>query len=670
MSFQSARTVAGRSSSSAGRRPVAGLLPRIVVVALALVVLAQTVGPLGRAGAASNQGVTTLTGSVRVTSPFVLDAATDPYVLLRDVGVWLGYGEASPIHQILGGVDGDVADEATYAISLPIAPAGAFMDVSNGEGDGEGVQIYYVQLVSDAIDDPFLGPWEPNWGLPVSSIEVDFDTLAWSGTLVVWAPDDEQLFPESAGRDGLLFTDDDPVAPLDAGWTVVSLGEGEFEFERPETAEIPLHEAVGIYQDLSNLDYVEAFDALVEDLRVRYAFKKFKETDFDEMVEEIRPLVVEAERNNDPEAFHLAIIRFGVLFEDGHVGVGIREGAAVEYLAERYGGTPGITLGETDDGEVIVVTVLPGSPADEAGIEPGAELHSWDGDDLDDALDGVELFRGASSPHGLRAHQLRLLPRMPVGTEVEFEIRNPGERRGETVELEAVEDLAGWEAIKNRHRQNLAELPVTANVLPSGVGYIRVNTFMDDVALMFDSWEWAMEKMIELEVPALIVDVRGNGGGWGSMATYFAGSFTAKRFVLTEEFMADREGEFQPAGRTVVYPSPIQWTKPVAVLIDSNCASACEIFSAAMAHNPDIEIVGHTPTAGVEAGVFPWTLPDDIYFQASIILLLDGDGEVFLEEVGVLPTIDVPVTIESLLSPEDEVVLAADEAMLDQVEDR
>jgi C-terminal processing protease CtpA/Prc len=193
---------------------------------------------------------------------------------------------------------------------------------------------------------------------------------------------------------------------------------------------------------------------------------------------------------------------------------------------------------------------------------------------------------------------------------------------------------------------------------------------MTDVALMFDSWEWAMEKMIELDVPALIVDVRGNGGGWGSMATYFAGSFTPKRFVLAEDFLADRDGEFQPAGRTVVYPAPIQWTKPVAVLIDSNCASACEIFSASMAHNPEVEIVGHTPTAGVEAGVQPWTLPDEIYFQASIVLMLDDDGEVFLEGAGVPPTIDVPVTTESLLSPEDEVLLAADEAMLEQVNGR
>jgi C-terminal processing protease CtpA/Prc len=215
---------------------------------------------------------------------------------------------------------------------------------------------------------------------------------------------------------------------------------------------------------------------------------------------------------------------------------------------------------------------------------------------------------------------------------------------------------------------NPVELPVTASILPSGVGYIRINTFFQDVALMFDSWQWALTRMIELDVPALVLDVRGNGGGWGQMATYFAGSFTDERFVLARQYAADGDGDFQPAGSTVVEPSPIQWDRPVAVLIDERCASACEIFSAAMAFAPagnaDRLVVGHTPTAGVEAGVLPWTLPDGLYFQASIFLMLDDEGEVFVEGVGVPPTIDVPVTAGSLLSVEDEVLHAAEEALV------
>jgi C-terminal processing protease CtpA/Prc len=655
-----------------GRRRPASAATRLPLVALALLLLTQAIGPAQGASAAppAGDGVVTLTGEVTVTSPYVLGSRSDPYVMLRNVWTYYGDDETPAGRQILAGLEGDVAEGAEYALSLPIAPAGMAMDVDWDEEDRAGVKIYEVVLVSDAIGDPFFGPYEGSWGTGVSSLLIDWDTYVWSGKLVVWTPDDEQLFPTSAGEDEQLFTEDDPLERLEAGWTVVDLDGEEFAFERDETVDVPLLEALDSHIDLSDLDYVGAFDELVDYLGTRYAFKDAKDIDFDAMVEEIRPEIVEAERENDPEAFHVAMLRFATMFGDGHVGIGLASEYFDDYLDDRYGGSLGLAVGETDESELIVVTVAPGSPAAEAGIEPGAEILEWDGDAPDEALEAVDLMRGESSPHGLRAQQVQLLPRLPVGEEIELVVRNPGERSTEAIELGAVADPDGLAAIRMRRAANPAELPVTASVLPSGVGYIRVNTFFSDVALTFDAWEWAMNRMIELDLPALVIDVRGNGGGWMQTATYFAGSFIEERFVLAEDYFADAEGEFQEAGRIVVEPSPIRWEKPVAILIDADCASACEIFSAAMAHDREHLVVGETPTAGVEAGVMPWTLPHDLYFQASVMLMLDEEGEVFLEGAGVPPTIDVEVTSDSLLSDEDEVLLAADEALLEQVEER
>jgi C-terminal processing protease CtpA/Prc len=100
----------------------------------------------------------------------------------------------------------------------------------------------------------------------------------------------------------------------------------------------------------------------------------------------------------------------------------------------------------------------------------------------------------------------------------------------------------------------------------------------------------------------------------------------------------------------------------VAVLVDESCASACEIFSAAMAEDPDHLIVGYTPTAGVEAEVYFWSLPGDISFQASVGRL-ERDGELFVEGVGVPPNVPVEWTEENLLNPEDEVLQIAQDAL-------
>ncbi len=76
---------------------------------------------------------------------------------------------------------------------------------------------------------------------------------------------------------------------------------------------------------------------------------------------------------------------------------------------------------------VIVTKVLPDYAAAQAGIEPGAEIITWDGQPVQDALDAVEPFLGPySTAHSRRLGQLLSLTRMPVGETVEVTFKNPG----------------------------------------------------------------------------------------------------------------------------------------------------------------------------------------------------------------------------------------------------
>jgi carboxyl-terminal processing protease len=201
-------------------------------------------------------------------------------------------------------------------------------------------------------------------------------------------------------------------------------------------------------------------------------------------------------------------------------------------------------------------------------------------------------------------------------------------------------------------------MPVTGEVLPSGIGYVKVNTFDDDVILMTHAWEWAIRRMNDLHVPGLILDLRSNGGGNGGIATYFAGSFYETSFVLNTAFLSDESGKQVDVGDTRIDPSRVRWSGPVATIINPGCASACEIFAAALAHNPAHLIVGRSPSAGVEAGVEPWRLPDGLYFQAPVIAFHNPDGSIFLEGQGVVPNVKVPNTPENLLlSPKKDAAL-------------
>jgi C-terminal processing protease CtpA/Prc len=643
---------------SRSRSRVYAVLHGLVVLAVLAGVSAIGAAP-GASAQADDSGVTTLTGTVVLTDPTIIETFTEPYVSLIDM---TGFVERNidrtlpTKSQVTADLEGDLSVGATFSLALPIEPQGQTNDVAHGQG-GDGVQVYSLDYQINAVGDPFLDRIEyTGWSTALTSLATTVDTgEVVGGQVVVWAPDDQELFPTGFGDDGLLFTDDDPVGPIPAGWTVVVLDEEPFGQERDETVDVPILEGDAGLKDLSSLSYTEAFDELVNQLRLRYPFTAYKGLDWDAIVAEIRPLVEQAEADQDALGFNLAMMQFAILMHDGHVYVDI----PIDWYLERYGGGVGLYLGKTDDGKMVLRCVTEGSPAAEAGIVAPAEIVEWNGRPPMDVLAETEPIFSNSTAMGEELERLSLMSLMPVGTTVSVSYINPDSTETQTAELTAVEDFVTQGA--NPCGQELndpAQPPVTVQVLDSGLGYIQVNNFLDDVVLMTHAWDWALETLNALEVPGLIVDMRGNAGGWGFLSLYFAGSFYDEPFVLNQAFVSDETGRELLVGEDRVEPSPVQWGKPVAVIVNPGCASACEIFAAAMAHNPFNLIVGRTPTAGVEAGVLPWLLPDDLYFQAPVIAFKNADGTIFLEGVGVIPNVPVPNTPENLvLSTEKDAAL-------------
>ena len=90
-------------------------------------------------------------------------------------------------------------------------------------------QVYAVAYWTNTWGDTYLeqrdqggGGWSTAYASTVVSTDPDTLYEVTGGKLLVFAPDDEQGFP-GFGADGKLFTDDDPVAPIPAGWSVIDL---------------------------------------------------------------------------------------------------------------------------------------------------------------------------------------------------------------------------------------------------------------------------------------------------------------------------------------------------------------------------------------------------------------------------------------------------------------
>ncbi len=572
--------------------------------------------------------------------------------------------------QVIGPVIINPDDTLTYALALPIIPQGAMVDVDQDGDNDPGVQVFAVAYWSNTWGGPFLEERDGRgWSTAYASTitDPDNDDEIKGGILIVWAPDNQQGFPSGFGADQLLFTEDDPIQPAPAGYSIVDLNREPFQIRKEARPFITLNEGDIALNDFTADDYSQAFEKLFEKASREYPFTKEKAVDWQALYDEFVPLVARARDQTD---FYNALREFTYRIPDGHVGLSIDP----EVFFQECGGSFGMILTELSDGQVLVSDLIPNTAATEAGIEIGAEIITWNGQPVSDAINQVRPFFGPySTEQHRRLEQVVFLTRVPPDTRVNISYQNPGDSSATDVRLTAdVEYNSLFKAIPSLNQDDLA-LPIEGQILSgSGLGYVRINTFSDDYRMMAQLWEHYLQGLIDNEVPGLIIDVRTNGGGSSGMAYDFAGYFFDQIVPLYQSaYYNDQTGQFEYTDYPAeIEPGPLYFDGPIAVLVSPYCVSACEGFSNAMSMEERATIIGHYPTAGAfgEVGRGQYKLPGDFSMQFPTGRPESMDGQLYIEGVGVLPDIFVPVNEASALKRTDTVLLAAIQAVQEAIE--
>jgi carboxyl-terminal processing protease len=224
----------------------------------------------------------------------------------------------------------------------------------------------------------------------------------------------------------------------------------------------------------------------------------------------------------------------------------------------------GIFVEQPTEGEPVrVITPLVGSPALAAGIQPGDEIVQVDGENV--------------SALPLREVSGRL--KGPVGSMVNLKVRRQaGEQtldvqRGR-IELESV--IGDYRDDDNRWVYRLKDDP--------SIAYIRLTSFGEKTV---DELERVLIDL-DNEFSGLVLDLRGNGGGLLHAAVDVSNMFLeAGSIVSTRTRGGIVEDQFDADPGILVALS-----KPVAILIDENSASASEIVAASLQDNHRAAIVG------------------------------------------------------------------------------
>ena len=258
------------------------------------------------------------------------------------------------------------------------------------------------------------------------------------------------------------------------------------------------------------------------------------------------------------------------------------------------------TLGP--DCHLIVVSPIEGSPAEKAGLKAGDGIVAVDGSSLD----------------GLTVDAARDRVRGPKDTTVVLTIK-----RGD----EASFDVSIVRGV-------IAQREVIDKVLADGaIGYIRVTGFSDNAATQFRT-------VVAADVTAgrkeLIVDLRGNPGGYVTAARSIASEFLSSGPLFWEETADGTQTETDASTGGVATDPAIH----VVVLIDGGSASASEIVAGALHDRARATLVGQT-TFG-KGTVQQWIeLPNTGALKLTIAKWLTPN-KTWIHHVGIVP--DVVVT--------------------------
>ncbi len=222
-------------------------------------------------------------------------------------------------------------------------------------------------------------------------------------------------------------------------------------------------------------------------------------------------------------------------------------------LRGNYGGI-GVYSSRNDRGE-IVLTIIPGNPAAEAGIRDGDVLL---------AIDGVEISLDMSM------NEVGLLVRGEIGTDVVLTVRHQGSDTPVDIRVTRGEILVP---------------SVVARLLPDEprIGYVQLTRFSGESP---GEVEKAVQGLLDQGADRLILDLRHNPGGLLDAAVEIADQFVVEGILLIQE--TRRNGE-----RVIKATRPTPFSRePLVVLIDGGTASAAEILAGALGDLERATLVG------------------------------------------------------------------------------
>jgi len=282
----------------------------------------------------------------------------------------------------------------------------------------------------------------------------------------------------------------------------------------------------------------------------------------------------------------------------------------------------GMEIGMRDK-TLTIITPLKDTPAYRAGLKAGDKILKINGTSTIDMTtdEAVFMIRGER------------------GTPVTINIFREGEKQPRDVEL--IRDVINIPVVDTEKKEG-------------GIFLIRLYNFSENSPNYFRN---ALREMIESGSNKLILDLRGNAGGYleasVDIASWF---FPAGKIVAIEDFGDNKQENFRSKGYDIFK------NLPFVVLVDQGSASAAEILAGALQDHKVATLIGQK-TFGKGSVQELVSITDKTSFKITVARWLTPNGK-SISEKGLTPDISVEITEKDLEAGRDPQMQKAIEILM------
>jgi len=388
-----------------------------------------------------------------------------------------------------------------------------------------------------------------------------------------------------------------------------------------------------------------AFDQVWTTIHDKHFDSTFGGLDWEAVQTELRPKVEQAEGAEETRRIIEDMLSRLGLSHLGIIPATLYNDIDDEPVPGDAGGITGLDA-RVIEGKALVTYVADNSPAQAAGVGLGWEIVRIGGKELAPILQPL-----AAEYAGRRMLEWYLI--RAVTSRLKGVI-------GDTVTV-LFDDGAGKQVEKNLpliqnpgKKTTFGDLPpfyltIRTDTLPGNIGYFAFSCFFDPLTLMTAFNEFMQSSM---ERRGIIIDVRGNPGGYGMIGMGMGGWLVAEKNLYLGT-MSTRDTQL----KMIINPRAQVYSGPVAVLVDGLSASSSEMLAGGLQDIGRARVFG-TRTLGAALPSTITRLSNGDGFQYVFADYVSRGGQ-RLEGRGVIPDEEVFLTRETLLQGHDAVIDAA-----------